>query len=190
MNVFKEIESIALREAESDAPFLESRIDDAITAMLGPGTGDILEKLYGQYVIRIGGRGLSNDSEKLTWMRPLEIAAAPELLGLIRAGNLLVLVGRYWTCTDEQLLDVDPGKQDVSADASARFRHDMVALADHGKYHPFAGRGFAHWRIGAKSGTIVLTSWNALAALPPDDPDERDVLFRRIDRQLAELRKS
>jgi hypothetical protein len=186
VNVVKEIEAIAAREALSDAPYLSWRIGEAITATLGPGEGDGLEKLIRQYVVRIGGQVLVTDSENLTWMRTLDIAAAPELLALIPARNLFVLVGQYWACTDEQLLEVDR-TIDFTPEASARFYRDMVTLADQGKYQPYAGRGDAHWRIGATSGTIVLRSWTALSPLPPD---ERAAVLQRIDRKLAEHRKS
>ena len=69
MNVVEEIRAIVVREAASNAEYLESRIGDAITTVLGPGDGDVLEKFYRQYVIRIGGEDLVRDAEKLTWMK-------------------------------------------------------------------------------------------------------------------------
>jgi len=158
VNVVEELRSIAAREAASNSPQLGSRLDDAITALLGPGIGDHSEKFYRQYVVRIGGEWLIKDAERLAWMKQLEISAAPELLALISAGGYSVLVGRHWACTDEQLVPVDRKKHVLTPEAIRRFHRDMVVLSDHGMFHPFAGRGFAHWLIGETSGTIVLNS--------------------------------
>src|ERR671938_660361 len=102
VKIIDDIQTVIARETASKAPHLASRLDDAFDTLLGPGVGDVLEKTYHQYVIQIGGEALVDDAEKLTWMRPFEISSAPELLALLPAGDRLVLVGRYWACTDEQ----------------------------------------------------------------------------------------
>ena len=78
MNVVEELRSIAAREAASNSPQLGSRLDDAITALLGPGIGDHSEKFYRQYVVRIGGEWLIKDAERLAWMK--QRFATPALL--------------------------------------------------------------------------------------------------------------
>jgi len=186
VNVVEELRSIAAREAASNSPQLGSRLDDAITALLGPGIGDHSEKFYRQYVVRIGGEWLIKDAERLAWMKQLEISAAPELLALISAGGYSVLVGRHWACTDEQLVPVDRKKHVLTPEAIRRFHRDMVVLSDHGMFHPFAGRGFAHWLIGETSGTIVLNSWSVLW---PFEPRERAEMLSAVDRQLTWLAK-
>jgi len=186
VNVVEEIRAIVVREAASNAEYLESRIGDAITTVLGPGDGDVLEKFYRQYVIRIGGEDLVRDAEKLTWMKQFDIAAAPELLALIPAREDFVLVGRYWACADEQLVPVDRQKHVFTPEASRRFQCDILTLADHGAFHPYAHRGVHHWLIGETSGTIVLNAWTALSNL---DPRERTLVLDRVNRQLTWLAK-
>lgn len=184
MNIVEEIRAIAAREAASGAPYLGSRLDDAIAALLGPGIGDILEKFYRQYVIRIGGQGLVQDAERLRWLKQIDIAAAPELLALIPASGHFVLVGRHWACADERVVPVDDHAHAVTLEASRRFRRDMEVLADHGKFHAFAGRGVHHWLLGETSGTIVLSDWTVLRPL---DPRDRAEVLGAVDRQLARL---
>jgi len=184
VNIVEGIRAIAAREAASGAPYLGSRLDDAIATLLGPGIGDILEKFYRQYVIRIGGQGLVHDAERLRWLKQLDIAAAPELLALIPASGHVVLVCRHWACNDEQMVPVADQTHLVTPEATRRFQRDMQVLADHGKFHAFAGRGLHHWFIGETSGTIVLSDWTVLRPL---DPRDRAEVLGAVDRQLARL---
>ncbi len=186
MNIIEEIQAIAAREVASDAPYLASRLDDAITALLGAGTGGISDKIYRQYVLQIGGDSLIKDAEKLQWLKQLEVSAAPEPLALIPADSHFVLVARYGACSDEQLVPVERKKHVLTPEAIRRFQRGMVALADHGMFHPFAGRGFAHWLIGETSGTIVLNSWSMLW---PFEPRERAEMLSAVNRQLTWLAK-
>lgn len=186
MNIVDEIQAIAAREAASDAPYLAARLDKAFAELLGPGIGNSLEKLYGRVVIRIGGEGLAEDGEELRRLRALDVAAAPELLALIAAGDRRVLIARYWACEDEPLVQIDDDEaRVVTAAALARFERDMTVLADHGSYHPYAGEGYDSWWIGERSGTIVLDNWTALEPL---ESFERDKVLGEIKKLVDRLR--
>jgi hypothetical protein len=58
----------------------------------------------------------------------------------------------------------------------------MATLAEHGKMHPYAGRGYANWYVGEPSGTLVLSTWTVLA---PCEPDEADAWLATVDKRLA-----
>lgn len=183
MNIVNEIRAIVAREMAApgrrDEP---SRISGAIAALAGEDSGDILERFYREYTIQIGGEGLRTLAETFEWMRSLEIAAAPEVAALIPTSDRYVLVGRYWACTEEKLLSVRSENVTFREAARKRFRRDMEVLAEHGKFHPYAPRGFFHWFVGESSGTIVMDSW---LALRPCSARERDQLLERLDELFA-----
>lgn len=185
MNVVEQIEEIVAREMRSDAPHVDARIDDAVdklmSAAIGPGIGDILERRYRDYVVLSGlGSKLPRLADDLRQMRSWEIAASPEPLALLPTTEGYVLVGRYWACPDEHLLEIDKTML-LRPGPAARFRRDMHVLAEHGKLHPYAGRGYYNWLVGERSGTIVLSAWGALRPLLDS---ERDDLLASLDRLL------
>lgn len=185
--VMSAIDAIIAREGDSDALYPGVLISDAIArelpALLGPGVGSILERRLRDYVIHIGYGGLRALADDLVTIRALEIAAAPELVALRPLREGYVLVARYWACPGEQLRDVG-ARSEISASAAVRFRHDMQVLAQHGKLHPYAGRGYDGWLVGERSGTIALAAWNALRPL---SDHERDEVLEGCERLLARL---
>lgn len=182
MNLVDEIEQIVARETRVPAQHEVWRIGQAIAALPGVTARGHLERSYFEYVIQIGrGDVLSNEASVLTRLRPLDLAAAPELVALIPTTHGHVLVRRYWACAGERVVPVEDSDAKFTAAARQRFRRDMEELAAHGLIHPYA-RGLRHWLIGETSGTIVLNSWLAVTAFTPR---ERDELFGWIDDLLA-----
>jgi hypothetical protein len=182
MNLIEEIEQIVARETSSRAEHEVWRIGQAIAALPGVATRGLLERSYLEYVIQIGrGDALKNECAVLTWVRPLELAAAPEVAALLPITNGHVLVRRYWACAGERVLPVETTNAAFREPARRRFRQDMDVLAAHDKIHAYA-RGIRHWFVGETSGTIVLNSW---FALKPCSEPERDELFEWIDDLLA-----
>jgi hypothetical protein len=125
---------------------------------------------------------LKTEAEDLAWLRSLGIASAPEVAALIPVGHGYVIVRRYWACPGEQLLPVPWTNVVFREAARKRLRRDMEVLVEHGKIHPYAGRGFSHWSVGQASGTIVLDNWYMLR---PYSPYEREAFLESIDKLLA-----
>ena len=119
--------------------------------------------------------------DTLTRMRPWDIAAAPEPVALIPTTEGHVFVGRYWACPGEQLLPVAGTSVRLAPAACLRFRNEMRLLADRDLLHPFAGRGYEAWRVGERSGTLVLTHWAAFRHLLETEKEE---MLERLDELL------
>ena len=177
VNLIDEIQKIVARETSNCGSGNEEvRIDESIAGLLGENSGTILERLHQELAIQIRyGEGPRKLADDLTWMRDLEISAAPEVVALLPITNGYVLVSRYWACPGERLISAQTTNVKFQTDACPRFRRDMEVLADHGKMHPFAGRGFAHLFVGEQTGTIVMNAWSVLK---PCSPRERSSLSR------------
>jgi hypothetical protein len=120
--------------------------------------------------IAIGGRGrFARVVERLTRLEPLKLGPAPVVAALFSTNEVDVLVLKYWAVPGEQRLALDPAHQ-PSAEARRRLRDDLLKLANAGWMHEYAQRGTLYWRVGSKTGTVVLEDWTALE--PIEDKDQ------------------
>lgn len=182
MKLIEDIEQIVARETRTRAQHEVWRIGQAIAALPGVESRGHLERSYFEYVLQIGrGDALQNEAAVLAQLRPLGLAAAPEVAALIPISDGHVLVRRYWACPGERLLPAETTSARFRDAARRRFRHDMEVLAANGLIHPYA-RGLRHWFVAETSGAIVLNAWYAVK---PYTQRERDELFGWIDDLLA-----
>lgn len=164
MNVIEEIRKIVEREqASSASDSLTYRIKRAFSELPGAESDENVRHRVFEYEIGMGHRNsVESEAKILKWLRPLNIAAAPELAATIEVDQHNSLsIRRYWSCPGERLI---PAEETNEAFAPARwdqFRRDMAKLAEHGKVHPYA-RGVAHVLVSASSGTILLNAWSVL----------------------------
>jgi hypothetical protein len=184
MSIIEAVKEIVARESSATPADGElGRINLAIRALPNIDGRTTSTQRCREYEIEVGlGHGLRHESEALTRLRSLDIAAAPEVAVLIplREGHLIVR--RYWACPDERLLPVRETTAPLRAGARARFRRDIEVLLESGYVHPFADRGFFHWLVGEASGTIVLDTWSVLTPSPELDHEQ---LLPSIDALLA-----
>ena len=183
MNLISEIEAIVARERASgddgDPIGARVRVQNAISELLGI---DTWEFPWFEYEIAVGVHtSIDVEAEILAWLRPLEIAAAPEIAAIIPFRTNSVLVRRYWACPGERLLVPEPTSKATWPEAARfRFRRDMGRLVEHGRVHPWA-RGFAHMYVSETSETILLNAW---AVVKPGTSEEQADFLESIDFQL------
>src|SRR5262245_62097190 len=109
MNLIEEIETIVARESatQSSEP-LESRIQDAIGRLPDMDTRERQGPYWFEYEVMFRDREEADaEAEILTWLRSLEIAAAPEVAAVIPfRRDDRVFVRRYWACPGERIRPV------------------------------------------------------------------------------------
>jgi hypothetical protein len=171
------LRAIVASEGGENAVAARVRIRQAMaremSTLLGPGERSDCDHRYRDYLVCVAG-GLTELEARLRAMRSLDIAAAPEPLVLFPTEAPLVLLARYWACPGEQLVDAESDSERIPAEAAARFRRDMHALAAHDLLHPYAGRGFYSWRISEQSRTVVLLHWIAQLDCTPTADRSRE----------------
>jgi len=127
--------------------------------------------------IQIGMRGrFVRMIERLKEIEPLKLGVAPVVAAVFSTDESDVLVLRYWSIPGEQRLAFDPAHKPGDP-ARHRFRDDLLKLADAGFMHEYAMRGTLYWRVGSKSGTIILEEWSVLEPI-----ENRDELVARLSR--------
>src|SRR6185369_6162698 len=140
MNVVEQIKVIVARESAvtTDEP-LSWRIWSALSKLPGMDGRERPLVQYFEYAIDVGSREFAEgEAAILAWVRPLEIAAAPEVTAVIPfASDGGVLVRRYWACPGERLLPALETTEPFREAARMRFRKDMEKLIEHGKLHPY-----------------------------------------------------
>jgi hypothetical protein len=145
MKLMDDIEQIVARETSTRAQHEVWRTGQGVAALPGVESRGHLEESYLEYVLQIGrGDAVKNEAAVLSQLRPLDLAAAPEVAALIPISDGHVIVRRYWACQGERLLPAETTSVRVRAAARQRFRHDMEVLAANALIHPFA-RGLRHW---------------------------------------------
>jgi hypothetical protein len=184
MNILDEIQTIVSREAaDISDERAELRIRDALTQLPDMGPLKLQTMRWFEYEISVCHRAtVAEETPILTWLRMLDIAAAPELAASIPFGDQsCVLVRRYWACPGERLVipNAIAGAPWLET-ARTRFRDDMTKIAAHGKVHPYA-RGFAHMYLGERTGVVLLNTWSVLKV--GNAREQRDFL-EAIDFQL------
>ncbi len=140
-----------------------------------PGLEDIngITFRFNEYELNAGlARQHEDLVNKLRWLATLDIAAAPEVVALISIGTTdlgaqSVLITRYRHCAGEKLVKADSTQGPFNTEAVNRFIEDMRKLAEHGALNPFASRGFSHWLVCDRTGTLVLSGWRALTTCTP-----------------------
>jgi hypothetical protein len=125
--------------------------------------------------IQIGMRGrFARMIDRLTQIEPLKLGVAPVVAAVFSTDESDVLVLTYRAIPGEQRLAFDPAHQPADA-ARRRFREDLMKLADAGWMHEYALRGTLYWRVGSKTGTMVLDDWQVLEPI-----EDKDKLVARI----------
>jgi hypothetical protein len=124
----------------------------------------------------------ASNAEELSSMREFALTSAPEVVSLLKAGERgAVLITRYAACAGEKLLPVRDMWVTFGEEARRRFLRDMQTLIERGLHHPYAARGFYHWYVSSRTGTIVLDSWSAVR---PCEPAEGAKALQKIERML------
>ena len=191
MNMIDEIKGIVTREsASTSSEQLRWRIRAAISKLPDAISSDNLTSRWFEYEIDVRDqRNVNDEAEILTWLRSLDISAAPEVAAMIPIrGQECVLVRRYWACPGERLLVPDPLDSETWPEAARmRFLRDMERLAEHGKVHPWA-RGDAHVYVSDRSGTILLNTWSVLKSGTSDEQHDflRSINFKLLRRTAGE----
>lgn len=184
MNVIDQLEAIVRLEtaAQSGDP-LRLRIRQKVAGLPGMAVSEHSKLRWFEYEIDIAARAsVEAEAEMLTWLRSLEIAAAPEVAAMIPIeGDNCVLVRRYWACPGEQIRPAKPRGESFREDARTRFRQDMEKLVRHGKLHPWA-RGHSYMLVSETSGSILLTGWFVLKSGTEQELNE---FLESIDFQLG-----
>ncbi len=179
-------ETETLRQVEAIVAAAKGRPDElaliraGIAAMPGNDAGD---GTHWDHEVAIGvamGRRFDQEIEALGRIRELELSVAPRVAGTFTTDRSQVIVRRYWACSRERLLAVSQEPVKLSATACARFRGDLMRLADAGFMHAGASRGATYWLVGEQTGTLVLEAWAALHPLR-----ERAAMFEAIDHALS-----
>jgi hypothetical protein len=193
MNIIDEIQAIAAREsADPSNERLRWRIREAVSKLPDAISADRQTSRWFEYEVDVcDQRPADDEAEILTWLRSLDIGAAPEVAAIIPIrGQECVLVRRYWACPGERLLVPHPldGSSWPEA-ARVRFLRDMEHLTEHGKVHPWA-RGYAHMYVSERSGTILLNTWSMLKSGTPDEQHDflHSIKFKLLRRTAGEDR--
>jgi hypothetical protein len=121
-------------------------------------------------------------------LNALEIIAAPTLVHsrLLSEGDTILITFRP-NCENSPPLPLSQFKEPISGDARSRFLKDMLKLADSGLYHPYAGKGYAHWEVDP-AGNLLLNSWSQLSRFDAGAPEAPQEELARISRLLERLK--
>jgi hypothetical protein len=183
MSIVDEIEVVVARESAimADEP-LQSRIWSALSTLPDMDAREFEALRCFEYDIDLCAHAsASEEAEILAWIRPFEIAAAPEVAALIPFENDgCVLIRRYWSCPGERLHPAHETTGPFHEAARTRFRKDMEKLVERGKVHPYA-RGLSHVLVSQQTGTLVLNRWILVRT---GTPREQKELLESIDLQL------
>lgn len=184
MSVIDEIEAIVIRESAITADeLLASRIWNALSELPDMDARRSEALRCFEFDIDICARkSASEEATILAEIRPLDIAAAPEVAALVPfANDDCVLVRRYWACPGERLQPARETTGPFHEAARRRFRNDMEKLLECGKVHPYA-RGLSHVLVSQNTGTLLLNRWIMVRT---GTPREQKDFLETIDLLLA-----
>ena len=115
---------------------------------------------------------------------PLELSIAPVVVDTHLNDVDMVMLTRYPACTGEDVVPVEGHPGPFTNEIRARFRADIERLYGAGFAHPWSTRGLDYWYCGARSRTLVLGGWRALAEAErgdlAEDVEDIDLLLSRL----------
>jgi hypothetical protein len=169
------------RTSSVDTP-VRKRVSNALAALPGIEGKGSWEFKWLEYEMDLSHHStVKEEVEILRWIRPLEIAAAPEVAAVLEVDErYTLLVRRYWACPGEKRIPADDSTAPFAPAARDRYRRDMKKLADHGKVHPYA-RGLGHMLVSETTGTLLLNTW---PVCKDGSEREREEFLQSIEFQL------